>query len=228
MKAAGMAWLLVASMARAQSNATPRVDFLSLTNPPASSATSTSPATSAAGTEPQGRLLGQKFRDYTIVLLAPTAEPWQAFYNDAQQMARYENPTNGAMITSQFIQFPADRALEATAGDRDRYLDLALRKYCAALFSLARDPEMAAQPIETKGRQVGDHYFRYCSMWGRDRNGGRRLGAVYLMLRGRAEKPKFTGEILLLTIGYPELTTATEEKRMMGTFDVLLQNLSFL
>lgn len=190
--------------------------------------TSAQTGMTAAGTEPQGRLLGQKFRDYTVVLLAPTEEPWQAFYNDAQQMARYENPTNGAMITSQFMQFPADRALDEAAGDRDRYLGLALRKYCAALFGLARDAEMAAQPIETKGRQAGDHYFRYCSMWGRDRNGDKRLGAVYLMLRGRVEKPKFTGEMLLLAIGYPELTTASEEKRMMSTFDVLLQNLSFL
>jgi len=205
MKAAGIAlWLLAASTVGGEE-----------TNPPAAEA------------EAQGRLLGKSFRDYTVVMFARNEEPWVAFWSEPQQMARFENPTNGVTITAQYFPFPADAALQRAAGDRDRYLDLALRKYCAALFSVTRDTEISAQPIDAKSRVVGDHYFRYCAMWARDRAGNKRNGQIYLMLRGRAEKPKFNGEMLLLTIGYPELIAPSEEKKALAAFDVILQNLSF-
>jgi hypothetical protein len=223
--------LTVAATARAQGGAgllaTTNAPSLTPTNAPIPAAP-TNEATETLSSEPLGRLLGRRFRDYTIILFAPTNEVWETFWNDPQQMARFENPTNGVMITSQFMQFPTDPALQQAVGDRDRYLDLALRKYCAALFSLTRDPEIAAQPVATQGRRLGDHYFRFCPMWARDRTGAKRLGYVYLMLRGRQEKPKFTGEMLLLTIGYPELLAPSDEKRARDLFDVLLQNLSFL
>lgn len=205
MKATGIAMLLMMAAAQAE--------------------TPVPPATDA---EPQGRLLGKSFRDFTVVMFAKNEEPWVAFWNEPQQMARFENPTNGVTITAQYFPFPMDTALQRAAGDRDRFLDLALRKYCAALFSVTRDAEISTQPIDAKSRTVGDHYFRYCAMWARDRAGNKRNGYIYLMLRGRAEKPKFTGEMLLLTIGYPELIAPSEEKAALAAFDVILQNLSFL
>jgi hypothetical protein len=172
-------------------------------------------------------VLKRAFRDYVILLYAAAAEPWSASWNDAGQMARFTNPTNGVTITSQFLQMPMDPALIQAAGDRDRFMDLALRKYCAALFGLTRDADISNQPIEIHSRTLGDHYFRYCEVWGRDREGRRRPGFFYIMLRGRAERPKFNGDSLILTIGYPELIDPKDQRAALKTFEVMLQNISF-
>lgn len=176
---------------------------------------------------PEGRLLKHSFRDYTLLFLAPSEEPWQASWNDPGQMAIIQNPTNGVVITCQYLKFPLDPALRQAAGDRDAFLDIALRKYCAAVFALGADADVAAQPVKTESRSLGGHYFRYAPVWGRDRNGVSRRGCFYIMLRGPAEKPSYDGETLILTTGYPDLIAPDEERRALKTFDVLLQNASF-
>ena len=174
-----------------------------------------------------GRLLSRHFTDYTIMLLTPENEPWLASWNDIGQMAIISNSTNGVVITSQFLKFPLDHALTQAVGNRDRFMSLALRQYCAVTFARSDEPEIMSQPLNIQSRQLGDHYFRFCPIWGKERTGGRRDGFFYLMLRGPAEKPRFTGETLILTIGYPELIAPREREQALKAFDVMLQNLSF-
>lgn len=47
------------------------------------------------------------------------------------------------------------------------------------------------------------------------------------MLRGTADQPKFNGDTLVCTLGYPESLLETEVESLHRLFDVLLQNLSF-
>src|SRR2546428_13860333 len=74
--------------------------------------------------ESRMRLLARRFQDYTILLAAPPEEPWRASWNDQGQMALFENTTNGVVISSQYLKFPPDVALDEAAGDRDKYLDI--------------------------------------------------------------------------------------------------------
>lgn len=84
------------------------------------------------------RLFQREFSSYTVMLLTPLDQPWQAWWNDAAQMAVFRHATNQAVITTQFLQFPLDADLQTAVGDRSRFLELALRKYCA--LQLARSP----------------------------------------------------------------------------------------
>jgi hypothetical protein len=177
--------------------------------------------------QPGGRLLARRFPDYTIMLPAEPHEAWVASWNDAGQMAVFTNPSNGVVITSQYLKFPHDPALAQAVGNRDRYMDLALRKYCAVQFARSQDPAVMNQPVQIESRTLGKHYFRCCPIWGYGRGGERREGFFCIMLRGPAEKPRFEGETLILTIGYPELIAPGERERVLKTFDVVLQNLSF-
>lgn len=200
-----------------------------LTSSPLPGQTNDPPSVAAdnpAPTEP-GRLLARRFQDYTIMLLAEPGEPWLASWNDPGQMAIFSNPTNGVVITTQFLQFPPDPSMSEAAGDRDRYMDIALSKYCAAVFALSSDPQIGAQPLRIQGRTLGEHYFRFTPIWGRARDGGRRDGFFYLMLRGPMTRPRFSGETLILTIGWPETIAPDQRERALKTFDILLQNLSF-
>ena len=112
--------------------------------------------------EPQGgmRLLARRFSDYTILLAAAPGEPWNANWNDEGQMAVFNNPTNNSVITSQYIKYPADMALAEAAGDRDRYLDVALRKYCAVQLARSGDLIVRTQEIKIEGRLFGNNYYR--------------------------------------------------------------------
>jgi hypothetical protein len=177
-------------------------------------------------TNETARVIKRAFRDYTFVLLTKPDEPWQTSWNDAGQMGVLSNPSNNAVITCQFLKFPVDPALQEAVGHRDEFMDAALRKYCATVFALSKDPDLASQPVNIVSRTLGDHYFRYCPILGRDRN-GRREGFFYIMLRGPANRPDFTGDSLILTIGFPELIAPEDQRRALKTFDILLQNISF-
>jgi hypothetical protein len=172
------------------------------------------------------RLVKRAFRDYTIMLLAKPDEPWQASWNDKGQMGILTNPSNNVVITCQFLKFPADPALQQAKGDRDQFMDIALRKYCIVQFSRSDDREIMGQPVTIESRTLADHYFRYCPIVGRDGTGNRR-GFFYIMLRGPANRPQYTGDTLILTIGYPELIAPAEERQALKTFDIMLQNISF-
>ncbi|MCX7914913.1 MAG: hypothetical protein N3A53_01240 [Verrucomicrobiae bacterium] len=175
---------------------------------------------------PGQRLFQREFARYTVLLLTPLDQPWQACWNDAAQMAVFRHATNQVVMTTQFLQFPLDADLRAAVGDRSRFLDLALRKYCALQPARSPDPAVQRQPLRFGERQIGRHFFRYVSLRGHDALGPRR-GYFYLMLRGTAEQPKFTGDALVCTLGYPESLPADEVKSMHQLFDLLLQNLSF-
>lgn len=172
------------------------------------------------------RLFQREFSSYTVMLLTPLDQPWQAWWNDAAQMAVFRHATNQAVITTQFLQFPLDADLQAAVGDRSRFLELALRKYCALQLARSPDPAIQRQPLRFGERQLGRHFFRYVSLRGHDAGGPRR-GFFYLMLRGTADQPKFNGDTLVCTLGYPESLPETEIESLHRLFDVLLQNLSF-
>ena len=141
-------------------------------------------------------------------------------------MAMFENPTNSVVITSQYLKFPPDVAIEEAAGNRDAYLDTALRKYCAVQLARSGDFMVRTQEIKIDGRTLGNNYFRYCPILGHDRRGPRR-GYFYILLRGVTRTPRFDGETLIFTIGYSESLPAEEERRVLKTFEILLQNVSF-
>lgn len=172
------------------------------------------------------RLFQREFPRYTVLLLTPVDQPWQAWWNDAAEMAVFRNVTNHAVMTTQFLQFPLDADLQAAVGDRSRFLDLALRKYCALQLARSPDPNIQRQPLRFGERQVGRHFFRYVALRGQDARGPRR-GYFYLMLRGTAEQPKFTGDALVCTLGYPDALPESEVEALHRLFDLLLQNLSF-
>ena len=131
-----------------------------------------------------------------------------------------------SVITTQFLKFPLDAALEEAAGNRDAFMDVALRRYCAVQLERSGDPLIRSQFIKLQSRQLGEHYFRYCPIIGRDAQGGRR-GFFYILLRGPADKPQFTGDTLIFTIGFPDLIEPDAERRALKAFEVLLQNVSF-
>ena len=195
--------------------------------PAAATSTSTVESTQAQSPPEAGQLIRRVFRDYTIMLVVKADEPWQGSWNDPGEMGVISNPSNNVVITCQFLKFPLDPALEMAAGNRDQFMDIALRKYCATVFTLNKDPEIASQPVNLDSRTLGDHYFRYCPIWGRDRTGGRRRGFFYIMLRGSPNRPQYTGDTLILTIGYPDLIASADEQRALKTFDIALQNVSF-
>jgi hypothetical protein len=189
----------------------------------ASSATSPS---QTPGIEVRGRLLKRTFTDYTVMLFAPTGEPWLASWNDADQIAVFENPTNRAVITAQYLKFPLDLTLKAAAGNRDAFMDNALRKYCAVQLARSHDSAIASQPIDIQGRTTGDHFFRFCQITGRDQNGGRH-GFFFILLRGSASNPEFNGDTLVLTIGFPNGIADAQRQSALKVFDIVLQNISF-
>lgn len=179
-----------------------------------------------AATNETARVIRRAFRDYTFLVLTKSDESWQVTWNDAGQMGVLTNPSNDVVITSQFLKFPMDSTLQEAVGHRDEFMDAALRKYCATVFALSKDPDLASQPVNIVSRTLADHYLRYCPVLGRDRN-GRREGFFYIMLRGPANHPDFTGDSLILTVGFPELIAPADQRRALKTFDILLQNISF-
>jgi len=189
------------------------------TNPPPAS-------TNAAAPPAGGRLLRRAFADYTVILLATAEEPWRASWNDDAQTAVFENPAQRAVITSQYLKFPLDLTLKEAAGQRDAFLDNALRKYCAIQLARSGDPALISQPIRIEGRTLGGHYYRICRVMGRDSRGARR-GFFCMTLRGPADDPDYSGDTLVLTLGYPDSIPPGEEQRARRTFDVVLQNVSF-
>jgi hypothetical protein len=141
-------------------------------------------------------------------------------------MAVFRKAAHDVVITAQFLRFPLDAELKAAQGDRSRFSDLALRKYCAIQLARSNDPAIMQQPLRFQEQQIGDHYFRYVAIKGSDRNGKRR-GYFYLMLRGPANNPRFTGDALVCTLGYPDAVTAETSDRARRLFEVMLQNISF-
>jgi hypothetical protein len=184
------------------------------------------PVPAQTNTIPATRLLKRTFSDYTVLFLVPAEEPWRASWNDRAQMSIFENPTNHVVITTQYLKFPLDGALREAAGNRDAFMDVALRQYCAVQLERSGDSLIRSQFIKLQSRQLGEHYFRYCPIIGRDARGGRR-GFFYVMLRGAADKPQFAGDTLIFTIGFPDLIEPEDERRALKVFDVMLQNASF-
>jgi hypothetical protein len=192
-------------------------------------AQTTAPApasTNAVARETVGRLLRRTFTDYTVMLFAPAGEPWRASWNDTAQTAILENPAERVVITAQYLKFPLDLTLREASGNRDAFLDNALRKYCAIELARSKDPAIISQPIQIQSRTLGSHYYRSCQVRGRDTKGARR-GLFCLTLRGPADNPDYTGDTLVLTMGFPDSIPPDEEQRARQTFDIVLQNISF-
>ena len=74
------------------------------------------------------RLLKRAFTDYTVLFLAPGEEPWRASWNDRAQMSIFENPTNRVVITTQYLKFPMDVALDGAADNRDAFAQIRNRQ----------------------------------------------------------------------------------------------------
>ncbi len=173
-----------------------------------------------------GRLFKRTFADYTVMLFAPAGELWRASWNDTAQTAVLEEPTQRVVITTQYLKFPLDLTLKESSGHRDAFLDNALRKYCAIQLARSGDPAIISQPIHIQSRPLGSHYYRYCQVTGRDKKGPRR-GLFCMALRGPADNPEFTGDTLVLTVGFPDSIPPNEEQRALKIFDIVLQNISF-
>jgi len=178
------------------------------------------------GPEERGRLLKRVFTDYTVMLFAPAGRPWLASWNDGDQIAIFENPMNHVVITAQYLKFPLDLTLKVAAGNRDAFMDNALRKYCAIQLTRSRDPAIASQPMVIQGRTVGDHFFRFCQITRRDQEGGRH-GLFYILLRGPVNHLEFSGDTWVLTIGFPNGISDSQRQDALKVFDIVLQNISF-